>query len=421
MHAMLPAALVIEAGHGSASVPMKVKSQAKTSGAIRLSVCLLSSAPLAFGQGDGIFAEFNTSMGSYTCRVEYAKAPKAAANFIGLATGERAWLDLTTGLVKTEPFYDGQIFHRVIAGFMNQGGSPNGQGTDGPGCAFVDEFDTNLLHTGFGDLSMANSGPDSNGSQFFTTATKTDWLDFKHTVFGRLTGGSNVVYAINNVATDANDKPLTNVVLNSVAIRRVGAAAQAFDIHSQGLPDVTALTASIAQVGTNVSLTFSNQLNVDNRLYSTANLATWSGTKLGLETVLPVANSVTLPMSQNKQFFRMAQIQYPDVLYVPTNVLGATITFIFSDGLGTLVLSFDEVGTGTYEYDTSSGTILGYNWIRDPYRGRLKPVGYAGGLYPMDLHLDYDSSSNGTFLGTVYPDFPSPLGSFDVSGMFTSP
>ena len=82
---------------------------------------------------NGIFAEFNTSMGSYTCRLEYVLAPKACANFIGLATGQRSWLDLPSGVVKTNPFYDGTTFHRVIAGFMNQGGSPNRQGTDGPG------------------------------------------------------------------------------------------------------------------------------------------------------------------------------------------------------------------------------------------------------------------------------------------------
>ena len=93
-----------------------------------------------YADTNGIFAEFNTSMGSYTCRLEFALAPLACANFIGLATGQRAWLDLPSGVVKTNPFYDGTMFHRVIAGFMNQGGSPNALGTDGPGYSFVDEF-----------------------------------------------------------------------------------------------------------------------------------------------------------------------------------------------------------------------------------------------------------------------------------------
>ena len=106
---------------------------------------------------NGIYAEFNTSMGSYTCRLEYAFAPKAVANFIGLANGQRAWLDLTNGLARTRPFYDGTTFHRVIAGFVIQGGSPNGFGTDGPGYQFTDEFTNSLRHDGFGVLSMANS------------------------------------------------------------------------------------------------------------------------------------------------------------------------------------------------------------------------------------------------------------------------
>ena len=127
--------------------------------------------PTAFAQGDGIYADFSTSLGGFTCRLEYAVAPKAVANFIGLATGQRAWLELPTGRVRTDAFYNGLTFHRVIAGFMSQGGSPNGQGTDGPGYSFVDEFNSGLRHDGFGVLSMANSGPDSNGSQFFITVS----------------------------------------------------------------------------------------------------------------------------------------------------------------------------------------------------------------------------------------------------------
>lgn len=115
---------------------------------------------------DGIYAEFNTSMGSYTCALYYAESPKAVASFIGLATGQRAWLDLPTGTTRTTPFYNGLIFHRVITNFVIQAGSPNGLGTDGPGYAFVDEITNTLQFDKFGVLAMANSGPDSNGSQF---------------------------------------------------------------------------------------------------------------------------------------------------------------------------------------------------------------------------------------------------------------
>src|SRR5213595_3673371 len=98
---------------------------------------VFAKALVARGQGEGIFAEFNTSMGSFTCRLEYAYAPKAVANFIGLATGQKAWLDQNTAAIRNEPFYDGLIFHRSIKGFVIQSGSRNGQGNDGPGYAFL--------------------------------------------------------------------------------------------------------------------------------------------------------------------------------------------------------------------------------------------------------------------------------------------
>ena len=138
---------------------------------------------------NGIYAEFDTGMGSYTCRLEYAIAPKAVANFIGLATGQRSWLDLPSGAVKTNPFYNGTTFHRVIAGFMNQGGSPNGQGTDGPDYSFVDEFKPSLRRDAFGVLFLANFAPDSNGSQYFITVEPTPWLNDVHTMLGRSYGG----------------------------------------------------------------------------------------------------------------------------------------------------------------------------------------------------------------------------------------
>lgn len=366
---------------------------------------------------NGIYAEFDTSMGSYTCRLEYAIAPKAVANFIGLATGQRSWLDLPSGAVKTNPFYNGTTFHRVIAGFMNQGGSPNGQGTDGSGYSFVDEFNPGLRHDAFGVLSLANSGPDSNDSQYFITVEPTPWLNDVHTILGRLYGGSNVVYAINHIATDANDKPLTNVVINRINIRRIGTAANAFDINTNGLPVVTNLNLKIAKLGTNVSFTFSNRLYADNRLYSSSNLTSWTGTQLGIETAAPVTNSITQSGSAPRQFFHGAQIQYPSSLFVPPNVLGRAVTLNFTGGNGTVVVSFDNAGGGSYTWTLGSpGVVQSYNWIQDPYRGRLWPI-YFSGIIPMVLHLDYDSPTAGNFKGTAYPSVGNP---FAVSGTFTS-
>ena len=378
---------------------------------------LLAILGRAEAQTDGIFADFTTSMGSFTCRLEYATAPKAVANFMGLAAGQRSWLDLPTGRVRTNAFYNGLIFHRVIAGFMIQGGSPNGQGTDGPGYSFVDEFSPSLRHDGFGVLSMANSGPDSNGSQFFITADPTPWLDDVHAIFGRLTGGSNVVYTINHVATDSNHKPLTNVVIQNVAIRRVGTAAQAFNISTQGLALVTNLPVKIARAGTNVSLTFSNRLNADNRLFSSTNLATWTEAGMGIEVAAPTTNAVYFGAGAAKQFFHVAQVQYPASLFVPRNVLGRTVTLSFSTGPGIIVISFNNSGGGTYTWSLGGpGTVDSYTWIQDPYRGRLYPI-YFSKIIPMVLHLDYDSATAGTMKGTAYPTLGNPMA---VSGTFTS-
>lgn len=122
---------------------------------------------------DGLFAIFQTNRGSFTAQLDYEKAPSTVANFIGLVEGTRGWLDAQTGALRREPFYNGITFHRVISGFMIQGGSPNGQGTDGPGYSFGDEFHPALRHDAAGILSMANSGANTNGSQFFITLAPT--------------------------------------------------------------------------------------------------------------------------------------------------------------------------------------------------------------------------------------------------------
>jgi hypothetical protein len=281
----------------------------------------------------------------------------------------------------------------------------------------VDEFNPSLRHDSFGILSSANSGPDSNGAQYFITVSAQPQLDDVHSVFGRLYGGSNVVYAINHVVTGANDKPLTNVVVNSVNIRRIGTAAQAFDINTNGLPLVTNLNVKIASISTNVSLTFSNQLNVENRVYTSTDLAGWTGASLGVEVAAPVTNAVYRSVGGPQQFFRMAQVQYPPSLYVPRTVRGKTVTLDFAGGYGTVVVTFDNAGAGTYTWTLGSpGVVQSYSWVQDPYRGRLWPI-YFSGIIPMVLHLDFDNPMIGTFKGTAYPNIGNP---FAVSGTFSS-
>ena len=377
--------------------------------------CLFGAVLSASAQTNGIFADFNTTLGTFTCQLSYSNSPVAVANFIGLATGQRAWLDLASGEARRAPFYDGLTFHRVIAGFMDQGGSPNGKGTDDPGYAFRDEFNPLLNFNAPWILAMANSGPDSNGSQFFVTVEPYPSGNNTYVIFGRVVSGTNVVMAINHVATDSNNKPLTNVVIQHVEIRRVGTAAQAFDIEAQGLPLVTNSPVVMAPDPTNFTLRFSNQLYADNRFYSSTNLATWTANSLGIELATPSSNLVQVVADAPQKFFRFAQVQYASSTFAPKDVLGRTLSMVFN-GAGTNTVVFDAAGGGSYTFPgVGSGTVVSYHWSQDPYRGLLWPIEYSG-LNEMTLQLDFTNSNTGTFSGTVYSAAP-----FSVSGSFRLP
>ncbi|MEW6320621.1 MAG: peptidylprolyl isomerase [Acidobacteriota bacterium] len=167
-----------------------------------------------------IHATFTTSMGTFKVKLYDDKAPKTVANFVGLAEGTKEWTDPKSRQKVTRPFYDGLIFHRVIDGFMLQGGCPMGNGMGGPGYQFADEFGPGLRHDREGLLSMANAGPNTNGSQFFVTLVPTPWLDNKHAIFGEVVEGMDVVRAIGKTPTGPQDRPRTDVVIESLTIDR---------------------------------------------------------------------------------------------------------------------------------------------------------------------------------------------------------
>jgi cyclophilin family peptidyl-prolyl cis-trans isomerase len=183
---------------------------------------LLAVVSLGFSQAsklaDGLYVKFSTSKGEIICQLEYKKVPMTVANFVGLVEGNLHVEEVNI----TKPFFNGLKFHRVIADFMIQGGDPAGNGSGGPGYKFFDEIDPSLKHLSPGILSMANSGPNTNGSQFFITHKATPWLDGKHTVFGTVIQGQDVVNAIQQ-----------NDTMNKVTIIRIGKDAKAFNAQME--------------------------------------------------------------------------------------------------------------------------------------------------------------------------------------------
>jgi peptidyl-prolyl cis-trans isomerase A (cyclophilin A) len=168
-----------------------------------------------------VFAHFTTSEGNFTARLFDAETPNTVANFTGLADGSKEWTDPRSGKKVKQPYFNGTVFHRVIDGFMIQGGDPLGQGTGGPGYTFGDEFNPKLRHSKAGILSMANRGPNTNGGQFFITLAATPWLDDKHSVFGEVIEGMDVVKKIGGTATSKpGDRPMTPITVESVTIEK---------------------------------------------------------------------------------------------------------------------------------------------------------------------------------------------------------
>jgi peptidyl-prolyl cis-trans isomerase A (cyclophilin A) len=163
-------------------------------------------------------ATIHTNKGAFTVKLMPEHAPKTVENFVGLAGGTREWTDPGDGSTKSEPFYAGTIFHRVIPDFMVQGGDPTGTGRGGPGYQFEDEVEGGPSFDRPGLLAMANAGPDTNGSQFFVTVAATPWLDGRHTIFGEVTDGYDVVEAISKLPTGAQDRPTDDVVIERIDI-----------------------------------------------------------------------------------------------------------------------------------------------------------------------------------------------------------
>jgi cyclophilin family peptidyl-prolyl cis-trans isomerase len=304
---------------------------------------LLLTAILIYGNtamaqlSDGLYAVINTTMGGITCRLDYVKAPITCANFVGLAEGSQNWVDPESGNIRNAPFYDELIFHRVIEAFMIQGGCPLGTGSSGPGYAIPDEFDDTLTHYGPGILSMANSGPDSGGSQFFITLVETPWLDNKHSVFGEVVEGMDVLQAIGAVATDISDRPLIEVSITGITILRNGTAAENFSPSAQPLPEVIPQPLSVEAVMEVTMVAIPGLTTV--KLFNSDNLTDWT---VAAEQYFPeAATGWSNPIPQDA-FYKAARVVYKDSVTTFSDIAGKTLTFT----QGTSVLAFNPAAGG---------------------------------------------------------------------------
>ena len=210
---------------------------------------------------DGLYAEFVTNKGTFVTELYFEQTPITVASFVSLAEGNSSRV---SDEYKGKPFYNGLVFHRVIEDFMIQGGDPTGTGSGGPGYQFPNETTDSLSHSSKGILSMTNSGPDTNGSQFFITLKETPWLDGMHTVFGKVVEGQEIVDSIGVVETSGTDRPLEDIVINEVNIIRKGSAAKNFDanaVFEEELKNIEAVNAEKERKATEVMAAKAMQLD----------------------------------------------------------------------------------------------------------------------------------------------------------------
>jgi cyclophilin family peptidyl-prolyl cis-trans isomerase len=314
--------------------------------------------------------------------------PLTVGSFVGLAAGTQTFVDEKNGVVTTRPYYNGLKCHRIIKDFMIQGGCPRGNGTSGPGYEFPDEFDSTLRHTTAGMLSMANSGADTNGSQFFVTVAPTTHLDNKHNVFGQVVDGyDTVVEPLSLVPTvdpaNNDDRPILPVIIEELTIHRAGSAARSF---APPLPvvDLIPLTPSRG-AGNTCMLDFARTPFAGSVLLHTGDLRTWEMEELGNFGASPQTDLLSgtsfAPPGSPKRYFRMARVNYPSP--GPASLTGKRIVVESSNLRVTYNLSTDT--TGTYNvFQTPStninGNILSWTWTRNSWGGELSANIPAGDI-----------------------------------------
>ncbi|MFN0126972.1 MAG: peptidylprolyl isomerase [Verrucomicrobiales bacterium] len=370
---------------------------------------------------DGLYASIVMSHGGvnkppFTAKLHFDKAPMTVGNFIGLASGTKDFIHETAGAVTRRPYFNGITSHRIIDGFMIQTGCPRGTGTGGPGYTFLDEFNPALRHSKAGILSMANSGPHTNGSQFFITVAATPWLDDKHSVFGEVVSGyDETVLPLSKVPVTGST-PVQTVRIESMAIHRAGTAARAFNPAHADLPVVTRLVPPVVSLsGTHCILHYARNQHCAYELLQTGNLTAWAlgNESLSVESFGPVPDAAQdtfdlVPANSDHRFFRVAEVQYPYPVYAPPTVSGKKIT-IADPNLATFIHNLTTATTGNYAIvnPALTGDIGNYFWERTPHGAKL--TCYIGGtlrvgntpVYYLSYTLRLTSATSGTARGAM--------------------
>ena len=381
-----------------------------------------------------LYADVSTTMGDFTLDLYYEDSPLTVANFVSLAEGSRKWIDPATGIVQeNKPYFNGIIFHRVINGFMNQVGSPQGTGSDGPGYVFPDEVGNGLIHDEAYLLSSANAGPQTNGSQMFITVDATPWLDGIHTVFGKVIAGSAVIDAINNVATGPGDRPVDDVSIVSITIRRVGAEANAFDVTAQGLPEVEQLQSAVEAGSEGLELKSDQEAGTTLRVFRAEDLMTWSMESRYLDASQTPLTGFEIVDPISSEFFRTAVVEWPPGAGFPSDL--ESWSYTVTGGGNTLSIDFSDPPTVTdqraggeaIQYDLTNSSLVsdGYGcnvlvFFTDgatsfAFQGRLgsdvpvaaHPVGRGNGTY-YRWHPLFGWGGDGAINGGTFSMTPLP-------------
>lgn len=367
---------------------------------------------------DGLYATFDTTSGEFSAKLYFDQAPITVANFVGLAENTISHFSEIDGSSQNKNYYEGITFHRVIAGFVIQGGSPNGEGTDGPGYSFLDEINTELKHNKKGILSMANSGPNSNGSQFFVTlsATSATHLDGLHAVFGEVVDGIGIVDAIGGSATDANGKPTNSITINSVTITRKGAAAEAFDPTDSLRPFDPAINPKIsAAPNGDLMASFPRNKLKDYFVYASTDLQFsdkpkrlfWSESESDI-----ISHNVEIPADGSESvFYHYSELSFPWGESRP----GGKFSFTLTEGFGKHDIELGEDGTATFTSETGSGE-CNYNWFDLGERIQVYFYFPFSEWYEVQVHIEKSNLNSGnTFMRVNDPFFDS----FTHTGAFS--